>query len=236
MARRFGGEIVDAAGGRVATIRGEAAEERKIHDLDAPTVKLTRQQGEVASAYPYGFDPTFHRYRLGIPQMWKKPQNIFVCSMADLFGEWVPDEWIAEVFATCAKAPQHRYLFLTKNPARYERLAGMLAPPDMWLGITITSGFQKTTTMRVPDNIKTFLSIEPLQDAFMGKGFTADLIIIGAETGNRKGKIIPRRRWIDDICAQADKASVPVFMKDSLTPIVGEANMRRDLPWKGDKQ
>lgn len=43
--------------------------------------------------YPFGFVPTFHRYRLDDPKHWTKPKNIFVCSMADLFGEWVPDEW-----------------------------------------------------------------------------------------------------------------------------------------------
>jgi protein gp37 len=42
--------------------------------------------------------------------------------MADLFGEWVPDEWIEEVFKACAAAPRHRYMFLTKNPKRYHEL------------------------------------------------------------------------------------------------------------------
>lgn len=65
--------------------------------------------------YPYNFTPTFHRYRLK-DYIGKKGRNIFVCSMADLFGEWVSDEWIKEVFAACEKAPQHNYLFLTKNP------------------------------------------------------------------------------------------------------------------------
>ncbi|MFR1061782.1 MAG: DUF5131 family protein [Enterocloster sp.] len=59
--------------------------------------------------------PTFHKYRLNEYQN-KKSRNIFVCSMADLFGEWVPDEWIEEVFEACDNAPQHNYLFLTKNP------------------------------------------------------------------------------------------------------------------------
>src|SRR6266542_5518661 len=27
------------------------------------------------------------------PYHWKRPRMIFVCSMTDLFGEWVPDEW-----------------------------------------------------------------------------------------------------------------------------------------------
>lgn len=72
--------------------------------------------------YPYGFAPTFHRYHLN-DYIAKKGRNIFVCSMADLFGKWVPDGWIEEVFNSCKKAPQHNYLFLTKNPERYIELA-----------------------------------------------------------------------------------------------------------------
>jgi protein gp37 len=58
-----------------------------------------------------------------MPAQKKKPANISVCSMADLFEEWVPDEWIKEVLAACAAAPWHNYMFLTKNPERYPRTA-----------------------------------------------------------------------------------------------------------------
>jgi protein gp37 len=58
-----------------------------------------------------------------------------------------------------------------------------------------------------------------------------DWIIIGAESGNRKGKVIPRKEWVDDICYTADLYSkIPVFMKESLLPIMGEENMRREFP------
>lgn len=89
--------------------------------------------------YPFDFLPTFHRYKLDEPQHWKQPRNIFVCSMADLFGDWVPDEWIAEVFEACKAAPQHRYLFLTKNPGRYcdlERAGIMPKGNNFWFGAT----------------------------------------------------------------------------------------------------
>lgn len=49
-------------------------------------------------AYPMAFAPTFHRYRLEEPAKMKKPQTIFVVSMGDLFGDWVPTSWIKEVF------------------------------------------------------------------------------------------------------------------------------------------
>ena len=101
---------------------------RKCHVLDAPEIECavfdppSGYRGKV-KPYPYSFDPTFHRYKLDEPQRWKKPRTIFVCSMADLFGDWVPDEWIAEVFKACDAAPWHRYLFLTKNPKRLCRMA-----------------------------------------------------------------------------------------------------------------
>ena len=89
--------------------------------------------------YPFDFTPTFHRYRLDEPARWTRPRNIFVCSMADLFGEWVPDGWIQEVINACLAAPQHRFLFLTKNPGRYCHLerAGIMPKGDnFWFGAT----------------------------------------------------------------------------------------------------
>ena len=36
-----------------------------------------------ATPYPYGFEPTMHRYRLNQPERQAEPQTVFVCSMAD---------------------------------------------------------------------------------------------------------------------------------------------------------
>ena len=163
-------------------------------------------------------------------------RTIFVCSMADLFGEWVPDSWIEEVFAACEKAPQHRYIFLTKNPARYLQLAraGKLPARDnMWYGTTATT----------PDEQffwggawHTFVSIEPiLRDYSSEIGHMCDTfaqwVIIGAETGKRKGKVIPEREWIRAIVQECYDSCITVFMKDSLIPIVGEEYMIRQIPW-----
>lgn len=102
--------------------------------------KMYGEEQEKAMPYPYGFIPTFHRYRLN-DYIDKKGRNIFVCSMADLFGDWVPDSWIEEVFAACEKAPQHNYLFLTKNPGRYVELQDtekLIEKENMWYGASIT--------------------------------------------------------------------------------------------------
>ncbi|MBA4219964.1 MAG: phage Gp37/Gp68 family protein [Methylobacterium sp.] len=52
------------------------------------------------------------------PLRWKKPRMIFVCSMTDLFADFVPDEWIDRVFAVMALTPHHTYQVLTKRSAR----------------------------------------------------------------------------------------------------------------------
>jgi hypothetical protein len=41
--------------------------------------------------------------------------------MSDLFGSWVPDEWIDQCFAVMALTPQHTHLVLTKHAARMHR-------------------------------------------------------------------------------------------------------------------
>ena len=56
-------------------------------------------------------------------------------------------------------------------------------------------------------------------------------IILGAMTGPGSAQRKPKREWVEDIVREADTSKIPVFMKDSLRPIIGEENMRRDLPW-----
>lgn len=186
--------------------------------------------------YPYEFLPTFHEYRLEIPARWTKPRTIFVCSMADLFGEWVPLEWIQEVFEACRKAPQHRYLFLTKAPERYISLAklGQLPTKDnFWFG---SSAPTPDTQCFYSDKHNTFVSMEPLLAEFgpWGIDTPAELprwIIIGAETGNRKGKVTPKKAWVDEIAEQALIDGIPVFMKESLRNLMGE-DFRQEYPWE----
>ncbi|TIM07562.1 phage Gp37/Gp68 family protein [Mesorhizobium sp.] len=70
---------------------------------------------------------------LTAPLRWKKPRMIFVCSMTDLFAEFVPDEWIDKVFAIMALSPQHTFQVLTKRANRMrEYMAKPLTGP--WAG------------------------------------------------------------------------------------------------------
>lgn len=189
-----------------------------------------------ATHYPFGFAPTLHRYRLTEPQEEKKPQDVFVGSMADVFGEWVPVEWIAEVLMACEDAPQHRYLFLTKNPERYLDLLGILpkanAKPECWYGTTITNKDDRHASGVF--NVNTFLSIEPIQErlnVMPGSFGRNKWVIIGAESGNRKSKVKLERGWIKEIVEVCAADKIPIFMKNSLADIWGEP-LIQEYPWE----
>lgn len=109
------------------------------------------------------FEPAFHPDRLSQPAKAKKPSKIFVCSMADLLGDWVPREQIEQVInAGPVRAPWHTYQFLTKNP---KRLKDFIWPSNCWVGTTITN--QADADERLPwllqvDAPVLFVSHEPL--------------------------------------------------------------------------
>lgn len=188
----------------------------RIHELEELAVVTATGK---KSPYPFNFEPTFHKYRLNEYQT-KKGRNIFVCSMADLFGNWVPDEWIEEVLRACDNAPQHNYLFLTKNPFRYEILhqKGILRKRDnMWYGYSMP---KNGCDYWYDSQYKTFESMEPLLE--MVAVPHSKWTIIGAETGRRKNKVVPERKWIEHIVNKCREDDIPVFMKSSLSDIWGE--------------
>ncbi len=231
IAERFSGKLLEIDGKLSDNLKSMTWRWTTTHVLKEPMEKVDGQK----SPYPFGFEPTFHRYRLDIPQHWTKPRTIFVCSMADLFGKWVPDEWIDEVFKACIAAPQHRYLFLSKNPARYIALAQAGKLPrneNFWYGSTATN---EQMEVYWADGYNTFVSIEPILERFDCDGMNEansfmDWIIIGVETGNRKGKVIPQKAWIDELTEYGKQSGVPVFMKESLREIMGD-DFRQEFPW-----
>lgn len=213
----------------------------KVYLLEKPMLNETG----CTLVYPFGFEPTYHKYRLNTLDKLKMGNNIFVGAMSDVFGSWVPEEWINEIIKGCEKRPQHNYLFLTKNPHRYVELyaGGKLPSEDcLWYGVTATNEAQLEQATNVfeelPDEYRTFFSIEPIFSDLANTGIweksilQTDWIIIGAQTGRAKNKVRPEWEWIKRIVVSADTFGVPVFMKDSLIPVVGEKNMRRDFPEK----
>ena len=211
----------------------------EIHDLDEPVYDFDHGRN---APYPFDFDPTFHRYKLDEPQRWKKTRTIFVCSMADLFGDWVPDEWIREVFEACDAAPQHRYLFLTKNAKRYRKLQELLplnrrSPhgAELWFGASYT-GEPNDLRPRIYGWMNQFTSVEPLlkepsnADCY-ALALCNDWVIVGAETGTRKNKIVPKKSWIEKIATECAKYGTPIFMKESLRDLMGD-DFRQEFPWE----
>jgi len=230
IAERFGGRWNQSTGENIRT------SEAKLYELGMPLLFEQDKGNLVNAGYPYGFNPTFFGYRLDEPSQIKKPQNIFVCSMADLFGDWVPDEWIDKVFEACMKAPQHRYLFLTKNPRRYKELNRngdgiMPVKNNFWFGSTVTT---QNDIHWYSEDHNYFFSIEPLMSEIINPNFEAHRIIgaplypkwviIGRETGNRKDKIIPKKEWIKNIVNYCREKNIPVFMKNNLA----EEKWRKD--------
>ena len=207
-------------------------EPERFYELDEPV----RSEAGRIEPYPANFYPTQHRYRMDEPARKTKARTIFVCSMADLFGAWVPDEWIAEVFAVCRKAPQHRYLFLTKNPGRYLELAKAGKLPEarnFWYGSTAT---RPDVQFWWSEHHNTFVSIEPMLEEFPPSGDAVvkkvGWVILGAMTGPGSKDHQPRREWVESLVADAKSAGVPVLMKESLRPIVGDAWMLTQFPWE----
>ena len=55
-------------------------------------------------------------------------------------------------------------------------------------------------------------------------------IVIGTETGHRKGKAVSKPEWVWNLTHQAHALGIPVFMKEDLLPIMGEAQMVQEFP------
>lgn len=148
----------------------------------------------IAMRFDGHFKPTFHPERLN-DKMPKKPSKIFVCSMADLFGEWVPKEWIEKIIEVARNNPQHTFQFLTKNPKRYLEFE---FSSNCWLGTTIDYINQARLNYLKQKNNYKFISFEPLLgDMSLLDLSGIDWVIIGADSS--KGANTPRIEWIDSI-------------------------------------
>jgi protein gp37 len=72
---------------------------------------------------------------LEAPLRWTRPRRVFLSSMTDVFGEWVPDDYLDRLFAVMALTPQHTYQVLTK---RAERMREYLTTRDTAGAVAIT--------------------------------------------------------------------------------------------------
>jgi len=195
-----------------------------------------------SKAWPQGFEPMFHPERLAeprklgtkyyCPESMAKGFSIFVCSMADLFGDWVPDSWINEVMLAAKGANRHTYIFLTKNPKRYLTLPGSCFQDNFWFGTSITNASdagQRLHWLKRLPKANTFISFEPL----LGDVGPLDLtgikqVIIGAQT-NPSVEVTPE--MVQPIGLATCPGPIPtikMFNKDSMP---SWAMCRRELCW-----
>lgn len=131
------------------------------------------------SNYPMGFAHHYWRpHMLEEPVRHKAPSRIFMDSMSDLMGKWVPEDQIREVFAACSKAHWHSFHLLTKNAPRLLKFeiphnvwVGVSAPPTFMFGKELTSEQQRSMVFRQLDMLLAmkrrghpvcWMSIEPL--------------------------------------------------------------------------
>ena len=139
--------------------------------------------------YRNAFDVTLHEDVLSEPFKWKKPHNIFVCSMSDLFHEKVPFEFIDKVIDTINSTPRHNYQILTKRAIRMnEYFTSHKIPENAWLGVTVdlSNSKDRIDYLRLLTATIKFLSCEPLLEDLGEMNLKGiDWVIVGGESGVR---------------------------------------------------
>jgi len=204
-----------------------------------------RNEGKLPKDYifePDPFAPRLWGHRLEDRAIWQKidgmakPKGIFVCDMGELFGEWVPIQWQLEVFEVMRKCVQHRFYLLTKQPQNLIKFSPF--PENCWIGVTATDGkmaYKAATHLRRIEAKVKFISFEPLLNrVFEYVGDKEYLLkhinwlIVGQQTPISK-KTEPKIEWVREIVEAADRAGIPVFLKNNLKPLIGE-NLGHTFP------
>jgi protein gp37 len=68
----------------------------------------------------------------------------------------------------------------------------------------------------LPGGSYLFVSFEPLHGPIEADLTGTGWVICGAESGNRKGKIIPELEWVKKIARDANHLGISVFIKNNL--------------------
>lgn len=156
-----------------------------------------------------------------------KPSRVFVGSTMELFGNWVP--WMENILSLCRRTSEHTFIFLTKQPQNLAKWSPF--PPNCWVGVTATNQTKLIEARHYLEGVEAatkFVSLEPFLEWHTHKELdwlvevlkSIDWLIIGAQT---KPTILPKIEWVREICGAADKAGIPVFIKDSLKSLAVNA-------------
>ena len=173
---------------------------------------LTRKSGR---RFVWTGSVTLDRASLETPLSWTKPRMIFVNSMADLFHERVPNDFIKSVWDVMARAHHHTFQILTKRPERMaEMTASLSVLPNVWLGTSVenASYLSRVDALRRTRAVVRFVSFEPL----LGSVRTAkldgiDWAIVGGESGPRARPM--KAEWVQEIHDACRRAGTAFFFK-----------------------
>ncbi len=178
-----------------------------------------RFRGVPGHPFENGFDLTLRPDRVSQPLTWKKPRQIFVNSMSDLFHKEVPWTFVDGVFDTMEKANWHTYQVLTKRSSllvRYlrARYGEGLAPAHIWLGVSVEDA-KNAVRLRHLQSAQAavkFVSFEPL----LGPVGEVDLTginwaIVGGESGPKARPMA--EEWAIHLRDQCHAAKVAFFFK-----------------------
>ncbi len=191
------------------------------------------------------------------PMRWKRPRRIFVCSMSDLFGEWVTDDMLRKVLRAMEEAPQHSYQILTKRAERQRDFMQWWVmdrldqpPPNWWLGVSVED--QRRADERIPMLLDTpaavrWISAEPcLAPIDLERGGFSLLAPVTSPTGKRSpglnwvvvgGESGPGARpfnieWARSIMEQCKAAGVQYFLKQIGAKPVATGHWKQEIQLK----
>jgi protein gp37 len=182
--------------------------------------------------YPYGFQPAYIPEHLDMPANTEQGEpreeddisyrNVLTCSMADLFGEWMPEEWVRSVIQVAIDNPQWTFIYLTKFP---KRMPGFSYPSNVWLGATVNKQRDVKPTERAFKQIKDngfdglcWLSCEPLLDRLTFSDLQLfNWIVMGGSSQSRQTPaLFPPFDDIVHLYQQARTTGCKIYMKTNL--------------------
>lgn len=149
--------------------------------------------------------------------------KVFVGSTIELFGEWVKSEWMQTIFDHAKERPDVTFIFLTKRPKNLAKWSPF--PKNCYVGVSVTTNAVFCDALYSLRDIKAgvkFISFEPLLEEIpmpcvIGNPLeVCDWIICGQQTPVSV-KTAPKLEWIKEIVEAADKARIPIFLKNNLS-------------------
>jgi protein gp37 len=203
--------------------------------------KVLAESGVAKRGYPRGFEAHYWRPNVLKDLKTSTVEFVFVDSMADMFGRWVPDEQVITVLDTLREASWKTFQSLTKAAKRLLKFTDWM-PPNLWVGVSSPPDHfmgreltveQKTRYMHVAletlaevkartGNI-VWMSFEPLSHDISGivaaYPGVLDWAIIGAASNGRR-YIQPRAADVDALLDVLDAQGVGTFFKGNIRPLL----------------